>query len=103
MFLSGIFRKYKERSYRILLLKDLIEELYMDDEQKELYLRSIDILDDESLERFFKKLTGVIEILEENDAKKKASAEERIRLSKEREQTQRIHEVNTFNLILDNL
>lgn len=104
MFLSWIFKKYKEREYRILLIKDLIDWLEIDQKQKDLYLESLDVLDDEWLERFFNKLTSVIEIIEENSNNKnfteKTSQIYEINKQEELEKTQ---ELNAFNLILDNI
>lgn len=104
MFLANIFRKYKEKEYRLLLLKDLIENLNIDNNQKKLYIDSLDILDDEALERFYNKLTSTMEILEDNlyESNKNKQKQEIFNLNIE-EISEKTKEINSFNLILDNI
>lgn len=104
MFLGNIFKKYKEREYRILLIKELIEWLNVDERQKKLYLDSIEILEWEDLDRFYKKLIWVIEIIEEDENKTsfEKKKQEVYNINKE-EVLERKKELNSFNMILDNL
>ncbi|EKE29126.1 MAG: hypothetical protein ACD_2C00221G0008 [uncultured bacterium (gcode 4)] len=104
MFLSSIFRKYKDREYRLVLIKDLISWLEIDDNQKNLYLDSLEVLDGESLERFYNKLTSVIEIIEEDENKLsfQKNKQEIYKLNTQEQQDKR-QELNSFNLILDNI
>lgn len=104
MFLGNIFRKYKEREHRLLLVKEIINWLQIDEKQKNLYFESLEFLDEEGLDRFYKKLTSVIDIIEEwesveNFKKQKTSIKE---LQKE-ENIEKKQEINSFNLILDNI
>ncbi len=104
MFLSNIFKKYKEREYRILLMKDVIKNLDIDEKQKQMYIDSFDILDDESLTRFYNKLTSVIEIIEEDiDNKKNIDNKQKIFEIKKIEIAEKETEINTYNFILDNI
>lgn len=104
MFLGNIFRKYKEREYRLLLVKELIEWLEVDSRQKNLYIESLEILDEEGLDRFYKKLTSVIEIIEENEnsISFQKQKQEVYNLNKE-EILERKQELNSYNMILDNI
>ncbi|EKE28146.1 MAG: hypothetical protein ACD_3C00088G0007 [uncultured bacterium (gcode 4)] len=104
MFLSSIFRKYKDREYRLILVKDLIAGLEIDDNQKSLYLDSLEVLDNSSLERFYNKLTSVIEIIEE-DENKISFQKNKLEAYKinTREEQDKKQELNSFNLILDNI
>jgi hypothetical protein len=104
MFLGSIFRKYKDRWYRLLLVKDLIEWLDIDEYQKNLYIESLEVLDNESLERFYNKLTSVIEIIEEdeNSINFEKNTQEVFKINKA-EQLEKSIDLNNFNLILDNI
>lgn len=104
MFLGNIFKKYKEREYRLLLVKELIEWLEVDSRQKSLYIESLEILDEEGLDRFYKKLTSVIEIIEENENKNsfQKQKQEIYNINKE-EILERKQELNSYNMILDNI
>ncbi|EKE26759.1 MAG: hypothetical protein ACD_4C00158G0002 [uncultured bacterium (gcode 4)] len=104
MFLWTFYKKYKEREYRIVLVKDLIKGLDIDDSQKQLYIESLEVLDEESLDRFYKKLTSVIDIIEEDINKQQfIKTKEIANLSKNQEQIDKIQEINSFNFLLDNI
>ena len=104
MFIWNIFKKYKEKEYRLILVKDLILSLNIDSRQKNLYLESLNILDDESLDRFYKKLTWVIDIIEENENNLSFSKElETSNFIKKQEQIQKKEEINSYNFLLDNI
>lgn len=104
MFLGNIFRKYKQREYRLILIKELIEWLEIDSRQKNLYLESLEVLDEEGLERFYNKLTSVIEIIEEDENKStfKKQTQEIYKINSQ-EELEKKQEINSFNLILDNI
>lgn len=104
MFLGSIFRKYKEKEYRLILIKELIEWLNIDIKQKILYVESLEVLDDEWLERFYNKLISIIEILEEDEdqVKFQNQKQELYNLNKE-EILEKKQELNSFNMILDNI
>lgn len=104
MFLGNIFRKYKQREYRLILIKELIEWLEIDSRQKNLYLESLEVLDEEGLERFYNKLTSVIEIIEEDENKStfKKQTQEIYKINTQ-EELEKKQEINSFNLILDNI
>ena len=104
MFLGTIFKKYKEKEHRLILVRDLINWLEIDEKQKQLYIDSLNVLDEESLDRFYKKLTSVINIIEEtwNDEKFTKTKDD-INLTKNQEQIDKIQEANSFNFLLDNI
>ncbi|MCK9272819.1 hypothetical protein M0P65_04710 [Candidatus Gracilibacteria bacterium] len=104
MFIGNIFKEYKEREYRLILVKDLILSLNIDSRQKNLYIESLNILDNESLDRFYNKLTGVIDIIEENENNLSFSKTiENNNSIKKQEQIQKKEEINSFNFLLDNI
>ncbi|EKD66665.1 MAG: hypothetical protein ACD_49C00023G0008 [uncultured bacterium (gcode 4)] len=104
MFIWTIFKKYKEKEYRLILIKDLILSLNIDSRQKNLYIESLNILDDESLDRFYKKLVWVIDIIEENENNLSFSKElETTNFIKQQEQKQKKEEINSYNFLLDNI
>jgi hypothetical protein len=104
MFIWNIFKKYKEREYRLILVKDLILSLNIDSRQKNLYIESLNILDNESLDRFYNKLTWVIDIIEENENNLSFSKTiENNNSIKKQEQIQKKEEINSFNFLLDNI
>jgi len=104
MFIWNIFKKYKEKEYRLILVKDLILSLNIDSRQKNLYIESLNILDDESLDRFYKKLVWVIDIIEENENNLVFSEKlETSNLIKKQEQIQKKEEINSYNFLLDNI
>jgi len=104
MFIWNIFKEYKEREYRLILVKDLILSLNIDSRQKNLYIESLNILDNESLDRFYNKLTWVIDIIEENENNLSFSKTiENNNSIKKQEQIQKKEEINSFNFLLDNI
>ncbi|MDD2487578.1 MAG: hypothetical protein PHS92_04360 [Candidatus Gracilibacteria bacterium] len=104
MFLGTIFKKYKEKEYRILLVTDLINGLEIDEKQKLLYIESLSVLDEESLDRFYKKLTSVINIIEEDENLEKFEKNKEIAyIGKNQEELDKIQEANSFNFLLDNI
>ena len=104
MFIWNIFKEYKEREYRLILVKDLILSLNIDSRQKNLYIESLNILDNESLDRFYNKLTWVIDIIEENENNLSFSKTiENNNSIKKQEQIQKKEEINSYNFLLDNI
>ena len=104
MFFGKLLKRYKEKNCRILLIKDLIEWLSIDDKQKELYIESLEVLDDESLERFYNKLTSVIEIIEEDNVSKSFEEQkENIKQIDSKEQKEKKEEMASYNLILESI
>lgn len=104
MFLGTIFKKYKEKEYRLLLVKEIIEWLQIDSKQKKLYIESLEFLDDEGLDRFYKKLTSVIDIIEDSEnIENYNNQKNNLKQTKIEEIKEKQQEINSFNLILDNI
>lgn len=104
MFIWVIFKKFKEKETRIILVKDLINALVIDDKQKQLYIESLNVLDNEALDRFYKKLTSVIDIIEEKENKEQFDkAKQLVNATKNQENFAKIQEANSFNFLLDNI
>lgn len=75
----------------------------LDKKQEQLYFESLDILDDEYLDLFYKKLTALIDIIEEKDAistgEKQTEKIQEIRIKEQKEEV-----FNTdFNILFDNI
>ena len=65
MSISSILRKYYERDHKITLIREIIAKLAIDTTQKQLYYDALDIIDDETLNDFYVRMTGVITEIEQ--------------------------------------
>jgi hypothetical protein len=75
----------------------------LDKKQEQLYFESLDILDDEYLDLFYKKLTALIDIIEEKDAIVFGEKQtEKIHEIHEKEQKEQMYNTD-FNILFDNL
>lgn len=100
----NIFKKYSETNKKRKLVKTLIESLKISDNQKILYLDSLNILDDVWLDKLYKSLTVFIEEVEYNELKKiKNQNFKEIAWMRKKEIEEKQKDVNTFNFLLNNL
>jgi len=67
MFLWGLLKKFSKNNEKRQIIREVIFRLSLDKKQEQLYFDSLDILDDEYLDLFYKKLTALIDIIEEKD------------------------------------
>ena len=103
MFLWGILKKFLQYTEQRQIIREVIFRLSLDKKQEQLYLESLDVLDDEYLDLFYKKLVALIEIIEEKDSIEK--------WIKESLTIQEIHNKETkeqayntdFNILFDNI
>jgi len=67
-FIGDFLKKIKERKEKIKIIKDIIEIVSIDDTQKNLYIESLEVIDDENLESLYRQLVALTQILEEKEA-----------------------------------
>lgn len=103
MFLWNLLKKFSKNNEKRQIICEVIYRLSLDKKQEQLYLESLEILDDEYLDLFYKKLTALIDIIEEKDT-----------LTSQKIQTQKIQQIQTqeqkekvyntdFNILFDNI
>lgn len=103
MFLWGLLKKFLKNNEKRQIIREVIFQLSLDKKQEQLYIESLEILDDEYLDMFYKKLVALIDIIEEKD----------IIISWERQtkKVQNIHKqeqknnesVGNFNILFNNI
>ena len=69
--LREFFKKQKKISHKKIVVRALIEELKISDQQKATYIQSLDILDDEGLENLYQALQHFIEDYESVEDEKR--------------------------------
>lgn len=103
MFLWSLLKKFSKNNEKRQIIREVIFRLALDKKQEQLYFESLDILDDEYLDLFYKKLTALIDILEEKgviiSGEKQAKKIQEIRA---KEQTEKEYNTN-FNILFDNI
>lgn len=100
-FIGAVLKKYKERKERILIIQDIINALEIDTVQKNLYLESLNELDEEGLQSLYLQLTALISIFEDNKAIQQYKNSSQKRETEEDFEKQK--ELNSLHLLLDNV
>lgn len=96
-------KKFSKNNEKRQVIREVIFRLALDKKQEQLYFESLDILDDEYLDLFYKKLTALIDILEEKDViALQAKQTEKIREIQEKEKKEEIYNTE-FNILFDNI
>ena len=105
MFITSILRRYRRRENRITLIREIIDRLALDDRQKQLYRDALTIIDDEALEAFYERLTGVVaQIEDEQSVVIQEHRVDMVRRARENEQSLRIAQTDDeFNILLSNI
>lgn len=102
MLLGSLLKMFSREDEKRTLIREVIYKLWLEPSQEQLYLDSLEVLDDEHLDIFYKKLTALVEILEEKDI---ISAQEqqtsKIQSIRRREQEEK--NIESFNILLDNV
>ena len=103
MFLGNLLKRFSKNNEKRQIIREVIFRLALDKKQEQLYFESLDILDDEYLDLFYKKLTALIDIIEEKDiisaGKKQTQRLEEIHSKEQKEQEY----VGNFNILFDNI
>lgn len=104
MFLSNLLRRIREKSQRKTILKELIENLRIDETQRFLYLESLELLDDEGMTAFYNRLLAFVDETEGNRIL--ADGERRtgfVRELRSAENEERRREADNANFLFDNV
>ncbi|MDD2892224.1 MAG: hypothetical protein PHQ95_04625 [Candidatus Gracilibacteria bacterium] len=104
MFLGNLLKRFSKNNEKRQIIREVIYRLSLDKKQEQLYFESLDILDDEYLDLFYKKLVALIEIIEDKDVIK-GQEENLEKLQEIREKEKKEEKVyNTdFNILFDNI
>jgi len=104
MFIGSILKRMTRGSEKRRVIREVIARLRLEKDQEKLYLESLEVLDDEHLEMFYRKLVALIDIIEERDAitigDKKQSQISNIR---SKEKKEREESIGNFNILFDNI
>ncbi len=102
MFLWSLLKRFSKESEKRQIIREVIFRLALDKKQEQLYFESLDILDDESLDAFYKKLTALIDIIEEKEIIKTQDQQaEKIQKIRTKEQEENYN--TDFNILFDNI
>ncbi|OIP54094.1 hypothetical protein AUK10_01555 [Candidatus Gracilibacteria bacterium CG2_30_37_12] len=103
MFLGSLLKKFSKNNEKRQIIHEVIYRLSLDKKQEQLYFESLDILDDEYLDVFYKKLTALVDILEEKDVMNFQEQQTiKIREIQKKEETERVCNTD-FNILFDNI
>lgn len=103
MFLWTLLKRFSKNDEKRQIVRDVIFKLKLDTKQEQLYLESLDILDEENLDLFYRKLVALVDILEEREiihSWKKQT--EKIKNIQSQEQNEEEYTEN-FNILFDNI
>ncbi|NUJ97463.1 hypothetical protein HGA92_01595 [Candidatus Gracilibacteria bacterium] len=102
--LFDFLKKQSRKESKIRILKTMIFSLQVGDDIKELYIQSLDILDDQNIDKLFQDITYFtekIELKEIEDIQKNSFATVNNMTKKEAEEKKK--DINTFSFLLNNL
>lgn len=102
--IGNFLKRYWETSKKRKVVLTIIQNLNINEKQKELYLNSLDILDEAGLEKLYKSLTAFvenIELKEIEDIKKENFSS--IAGLRKKEALEKQKEINSFWFLLNNL
>ncbi|NDK19390.1 hypothetical protein GW819_00960 [Candidatus Gracilibacteria bacterium] len=103
MFLGGLLKKFSKNNEKRQIIREVIFRLSLDKKQEQLYFDSLDILDDEYLDLFYKKLTALIDIIEEKDIIQGQEQNiEKLQEIRSKEQKEKEYNID-FNILFDNI
>lgn len=102
MFLWSLLKRFSKENEKRQIIREVIYRLALDKKQEQLYFESLDVIDDEYLDLFYKKLVALIDIIEEKEVitngEKQFEKIQQIRKEEEQEV------LNTdFNILFDNI
>jgi len=102
--LFEFWKKQSKNDNKIKLLKSLIAKLKIPEAQKKMYLWAIEVLDDNELDNFYNKFVDFVksmEIEKISDIQKNNFAS--INWLRKKEAEEQKEELNSLNLLLDNI
>lgn len=100
----NIFKKYTDRSKRIKIVKTIIENLNINERQKNLYLDSLEFLDEDWLDKLYKSLEKFMgEVEKEQSSNNKNDNLVKMEWLRKKEAIEKQKEINSFWFLLNNL
>lgn len=103
MFLWNLLKKFSKENEKRQIIREIIFRLALDRKQEQIYLESLDVLEDEYLDLFYKKLVALIDIIEEKNVviawEKQTERIQEIRAKEQKE----CESVGNFNILFDNI
>jgi len=104
MLFGAILKKYLSVSNRKILLEKMIRWLSIDSTQKNLFLDSLELLDDAALESLYKKISNFVMVTEEQNSLEKRALTQKVYSDIERlENSEKKKTQNSFNILLDSI
>jgi hypothetical protein len=104
MLLHGFFQRFKSSASRREVLKTCIEDLSIDRTQKDLFLWSIEFLDDNGVELLYTRISGFVSELEFLKIKSNHWAiGNSLAMASKREAAENEKERNSFKILLDSI
>ncbi|EKD44609.1 MAG: hypothetical protein ACD_71C00077G0001 [uncultured bacterium (gcode 4)] len=101
MWLGSLLKKFSKNEEKRQIIREVIFRLTLEQKQEQLYLDSLEILDDEYLDLFYKKLVALIDIIEEKEiiisGEKQSEKIQEIYFQERKEQKE------DFNILFDNI
>lgn len=102
--LFEFFKKQSKKNNKIKLLSTVIEWLKIPQRQKEIYLWSLDVLNDSELDNLFSQITQFVKTTEiDKISEIYKSNFSSIDWLKKKEAEEQKEELNSLNLLLDNI
>ena len=102
--ITNFLKRYAETNKKRKIVKSIIENLNISEKQKELYLSSLDVIDENWLEKLYQNLMIFVENLEVReieDIKKENFSS--IAWMRKKEVLEKQKEINSFWFLLNNL
>lgn len=100
MLFSGILERYRKKKERRLIVRELILSLQIDERQRNLYLESLDILDEDGMQILYERLHQFVESLEEKNIHNSKKVIDSVH---QKESLDREKDARSFNILLDNV
>ena len=105
MLLSTLLHKFGfNLENKKVLIRKVIEQLHIDESQKDLYEESLDVLDSERLDELYERLQDLLASFEENEAIQKYKIhEETLHGVRKKEVENAAREANSAAILLDSI
>jgi len=104
MFIGSLLKKFSKNDEKRTIIREIIFRLTFDKNQEQLYLDSLDVLDDEYLDMFYKKLVALVEIIETKDIISINEIQNaHLKEKRKKEQQDSAQNSGNFNILFDNI
>lgn len=102
--LINFFRKQSDFKKKKKLLLTMINNIKISEQQKELYIKTLDILDEKWLDNLYKSVSNFIEEIETTEIKEIAKNNfSTITWLRKKEAVEKQKEINSFSFLLSNI